>query len=432
MSLTIGRCGLDVTLADHASMSSSGDRISLTGVFRASSLADAKVLRQQLLGHVNNRDEPVVPVTSSYDTTIDGFYRVLGASVDLDVQGNDYGNFRFPYSVELERVSGTYNPLLERTHLAALRTNSHAIVLASVVEFFGVPSRSSAASVTNYTSESRTSADGVTLFFYNVNPNIPVIVSSTALNPSELPTADAAWYDSGCILESKWADNATYRAVTGRQMPVRISNGVRPGHDWRISNGFVRVMPAATTGAANSGCDISVEHYDGAQWDTGKRYTFTLETVALASAKSFSQVTVLENNTACVVIRLAVEDNDRAWLLDIRLRRGSRFIECRWSLSSTGVVVVARDSAEAATALTGGIRATSNDGGGNRFVLASPQATTNDLVNGRITSSAGVTAYDFMIGSEVTGTSATGQATAQNQVYQYMCAQSETYRVVGR
>ena len=80
MTLTIGRCGLDVTHDDVQSLDDTGTEVRISGWLKASSLADAKVLRQQLLGHVNNPDEPVVPVTWSTDSTLDGYYRVNSAS----------------------------------------------------------------------------------------------------------------------------------------------------------------------------------------------------------------------------------------------------------------------------------------------------------------------------------------------------------------
>lgn len=432
MTVSIGRFGLDLTTPVLASVEASGRTLRLSGYLKAASLAAGLTLRQQLLGLVGNPDEPVVPVVSTVDSSLNGFYRVLSADVTMAASGADYSNFVLPWSAELERAASGYNPLIERTLIAALRTNAHSITATNIVAFFGMPAAAQAAQdiATYFSGTSLTGADGALRFYYDSNPGASVYVNGFALNPGTA-IATAGYYDNAAKLESKWADNSNYYPVVGRDVPARVSSAIRTGHDWRLSNGLVRVAPSVTTGALNCGCDLSVSHYDGSQWDTAKRYTFTLATVPLASALQFTQFTVLRNDPAAVSIRLSVEVSNLAWLLDLTLRRGSRFVECRWTLSTAGAVVVAVSTVEAATALTGGIRATSNDAAGNRYVLAGAQATTNDLTNGSITSGS-VTSYDFMIGSEVGGSGAGGMETAQNQIYQYMCAQSETYRIVGR
>jgi hypothetical protein len=85
-----------------------------------------------------------------------------------------------------------------------------------------------------------------------------------------------------------------------------------------------------------------------------------------------------------------------------------------------------------ATAITAGIRATSNDASGNRFLLAIPVGTTNDLVTGGVRLTTAATRALVGIGSEVGGSGASGSFTAQNQVYRFLGATFETVNVVGR
>ena len=143
---------------------------------------------------------------------------------------------------------------------------------------------------------------------------------------------------------------------------------------------------------------------------------------------------VLRNDTEQVSIRLSYGfAGSDAPTLDVSLRRGARNVQCFWSRpESSAAYGVFRASVEAATAITGGIRATSNDAGGNRYVLSTPSAKTNDLTKGGMYLSSGATSFNFMIGMEVGGSSATNDETAQNQVYQYMAARSHTLRYVGR
>lgn len=438
-TVSIGRAGLDagVTIEDPQTQEINGDQITWTGFLASTSLAGAKALRQQLLGYVDNPDELWVPVVCSWDPSLTGFYRVLSASVG-GIPGVSYTTqsadlmYNFPYSVTVEQVVGFGSPVMETTLIGALRTNASSITATNMTAYLLETSTNGPTTMptTGWTAENRTSADGADIFYYLANPTLPINLQF-AVVPTGVAGIAGSINQSIAKIESQALDGATYRTVIGRQLPYRHSVS-QQGHDWRLSNGYVRVAPAVINGADNSGTDITVAHYDGTGWDTAVRYTFTIGGAAYAAAAGFRQIAVLRNDPRCVSIRLGQGTSPRNYFLDLTLRRGSRFVECRWSSDTlASVFIVARATNEAATAITGGIRATANDASGNRYVLAAAQATTNDVVNGKITSGS-VTAYDFMIGSEVAGSGATGGATAQNQIYQWICAQSETYRLVGR
>lgn len=437
-TVSIGRAGLDsgVTIEDPQTQEINGGQITWAGFLASTSLAGAKALRQQLLGYVDNPDELWVPVVCSWDPSLTGFYRVLSASVG-GIPGVSYTTqsadlqYNFPYSVTVEQVPGYAKPNMESLLVGALRTNVSAITATNMTAFLLAPAGTGAgAGFGSFTTENRTSADGADVFYSLANPTLPATFQF-ALDPVEpTGTSESGWFQSSAKLESQALDGTTYRTMVGRNVPYRTAI-TSLGHDWRLSNGYVRVAPAVITGGSNPGLDLTVSHWDGTAWDTAVRYTFTINAVAYAAASQYGQVAVLRNDPACVSIRLSVAISNLAYILDLTLRRGSRVVECRWSLSTAAVIIVARAANEAATAITGGIRATANDASGNRYVMAAAQAVTNDLVNGKLTSGS-VTALDFMLGSEVAGSGATGQATAQNQIYQWICAQSETYRLVGR
>jgi hypothetical protein len=124
---------------------------------------------------------------------------------------------------------------------------------------------------------------------------------------------------------------------------------------------------------------------------------------------------------------------DWAYTLDLSIRRGARYVECLFIGSGPlGQWGVGRTATEAATAITGGIRATANDAAGNKFVLASPRATTNDLTEGRIYATGALTgSWPFMVGCDVGG-AASLPLSSQGLIYQYMAAQGETQRVTAR
>ena len=89
--------------------------------------AEAKVLRQQLLGMVDNPDESAFPLTFSDDSDLDGFYTVL--SVQCEPFEMFLNNGTMGVSVSLRRVANGYqNPTIETTVVSRLATNSHGVL----------------------------------------------------------------------------------------------------------------------------------------------------------------------------------------------------------------------------------------------------------------------------------------------------------------
>jgi hypothetical protein len=122
MTITIGRCtGLRPAPRFPAR---SGDRVVIRGSILAASLDELKARRQQLLGLEGDVDDPIVPVTWSTDSTLDGFYRVAGVSVE---QIGPSSVPRATFSVTLEAISGNTAPLVEIDASAVVRTNGVGI-----------------------------------------------------------------------------------------------------------------------------------------------------------------------------------------------------------------------------------------------------------------------------------------------------------------
>jgi len=423
MTLTIGRCGLDVTHDNVQSIDDSGDRVQIQGWLYTSSLADAKVLRQQLLGHVNNPDEPVVPVTWSSDSSLDGFYRVTGASVGAQHEQRNYDNFIFPFSVDLERVDGTgMSALAECNQVVALRTNPHGITTGSWLPLpwlqdVGIDSFIRNGTTSVYMSGT-VARSGENSGLWMSSDSTPSIFPGTGFSQILLPAS--SWYTGGCRVEV----GSSFRYAVGRQIVRDLTN-------WRISNGLVRVIANASAGA-----QIDVQWHNGTSWSSTKSFAVTLSGSAYTTYTAApTSMHILRNSPERVTIRVV---SAGTVFIDLSIRRGSRIVEVN-ATESTGINAsswgVKRTSTEASTALTGGIRATSNDGDTNRFVLsgAGSNAITTDLVNGRMYVSGGSpTSFQFGISSEIGGSGASGMNTAQNQVYQYMAVWGEVMRVVSR
>lgn len=418
MTLTIGRCGLDVTHDNVQSIDDSGDRVQIQGWLYTSSLADVKVLRQQLLGHVDNPDEPVVPVTWSSDSTLDGFYRVTGASVGAQYEQRNYDNFIFPFSVDLERVHGTTVACIaEAIQTVALRTNSYGITTASWVALPFVQS------FTPLTAFIRNSTTTVALQTARLGESTMYTADAAALFPgsasAQIVVPPSEWYTGACRVEV----GSSFRKAVGRDIVNDLTN-------WRISNGMVRISANVTTGS-----QLDVQWHNGTSWSTTKSFEVTYGGAAYTGyGVAPRSVHILRNSPERVTVRVTVN----VIAIDLSVRRGSRTVEVGIAVVdgiSTLAHGVKRTSVEAATALTGGIRATSNDGDTNRYVLSAggSGAITTDLVNGRMyLSGAAAVSWQFGIGSEIGGSGAAGLSTAQSQVYQYMAVWNETMRVVSR
>jgi hypothetical protein len=77
------------------------------------------------------------------------------------------------------------------------------------------------------------------------------------------------------------------------------------------------------------------------------------------------------------------------------------------------------------------LRATSNDGNGNRYVMGSSKATTKDTTNGGL-DFASTKTFDFFLGAEIGGSGASANDQAADQCLQYLAPFTEVVRAVRR
>ncbi len=420
MTLSIGRCGLDVTTDEVESLDMDGNTVRIAGILYASSLADVKVLRQQLLGHVDNPDEPVVPVAWSEDSSVDGFYKVRSASVSTVAQS--YAANWFPFSVDLERVGGTNAVGQARSRVVgALRTNGHGITTAYQALMLGGTSAVAATSLNGF--DINLARPGVTTG-YLANYN-----SGSSYDGDELATIEmtpANWYTFAPKLE---VGTGTKRVVVGKDCENLPLN-------WQISNGFLRIS------SSGSGSVLNVEAHNGTSWSTAKGYQPAAHN-ALASYANFGtfrSLQVLRNGVEKVVIRLTTNmpfasgaGTNYVARVDVGLRRGARHAEIGLTFGYPALRTyrLLRSSAEAATSITGGVRATSNDGNGHRYVVASAPGGSAVAVQGGMDGVTSSTVAQFGVGVEISGSTSTAPDRAQDIAYQFFAAVDETLTYSG-
>jgi len=191
-----------------------------------------------------------------------------------------------------------------------------------------------------------------------------------------------------------------------------------------IENGLVKLELINS----NTQSRFKTSLWDSDDWRSVKEYA-----VSKGSSESewdgWNTVQIIKNYPECGTLRFSSQantDGSGRLIFDVSLRRGSRYFSLVVSSYGTADEIhIERTTAEAATAGTGYIVATTNDSEGNKYILGSPNTITNDLTNGGIHLTA--TQMKAFVGYVFNGTSAAGQNTADNMrdayldfVYEYV------------
>ncbi len=411
-ALNIGRVGLDLDMDHPAKWTDSRGleerEMTVSGFLRSTSVTNTKVLRSELLemqGHI-------IAVTYSLDAHFDGFYVLGDARVGTALTSYAYRGL-FPYEIGLFRIGSKSRVELQSNVTGTVLANDYTILENETTPFISPPVghlafRWDAATVTTF---SRTSEDGT----------LDVYTSAGDFSKDASWGADPATYYSGaCEL---WVGN-TLRLRAGLDVPHNPGN-------WQLDNGLIRIT--AETG--NTG-RIEVETYGGAVWESLKDFAFSDDGVKVGRWEFFS---VSRNDPEAVTVHLVAGTATARQTLDIHIRRGAPFFMGAYGVSGTSSILkVVRDTPEASTAVTPseadsniGIRATSNDGDGNRFILYTPQTHTNDLSNGGV-SVATTNQIKFAMGHELNGSGANGNDDADALALQYFGYFGERVRAVWR
>lgn len=405
MTLQIGRVGLDVTLGEPSiKWTEKGDQVSVSGNYFASTQADARIIRQQLLGYDTNEFEPTVPVVWSTETTRTGYYRISEVSVDT-VPETFLGYV--PFSLSMTRVQGYASPKTESIFEGADRTSKPGGVTTGAWCAITTAAANAANSPTGGSASTTRTASGATLTFVNLNAYASTLTSTI------LP---ANWYDGAATL------TAGGKVVVGRQ--------IAPGNAaaWQIDNGLLKIVPG-------SGHMLDLYIWSAGAWVGPTGFMVGSGGGSMADAGTPSSVTVLRNAPEEVTIRLLAGTSfNIEYTIDLSLRRGSRFVSVTNTLNLNGHNPGVAFSTAVATAHVdanlGADRRTANDANGNRGVICFTTAGGGgeDLVNG-IAYSGGFV-FSGAIGIELGGSGSASPDKATDMRDQYWAAMSELARIV--
>ncbi len=386
-TLTVGRVGVEATLDDPRRWQSRAterrDRQTISGFINEATQADAYYLRKELQQHVGE----VVPITYSADSSMDGYYRLTGVNIDLDVRSRPLASAVFPFSVTAERIGNETSVEFQSLLTSILVSNDHGITTGEEVFWHAAPQNEQAyTDAGDVTAVQRETEDGTIDVFLNISGDPRWSV----------PPGD--YYGGGAYVQT----NSYTRAGL---------DGTNTLTDWRIGNGLIEVFADANDGVINT-----------RMWDPsgawGTAVGFQIKYATTTAIPAWDYVTIVRNSPEVCTLLIVRDANeapptDHTHNLHITVRRGAPFAYCYFTWTGGATTwAVDREVTDAATAITPtgatqpmALEDAANDGDGNRWILGSSKTTTKDTTNGGI-DFASTKTFDFLLGWEIDGSTA--------------------------
>ena len=420
MSLTLGRIGLATgsggdgrTFNEPFEWAQNGQQLTLTGVYKATSDADAVSFANGITGlDPMLSDDGWVPVTSSVVAQLDGYYKVLGAQAGFPRATLGTGTLLVDWQVTLERPRLFRRPRIEIPAVFAGLTNGMAVTTYTIAT--AVPTGTLTRIDSTYGS---------------VSPNTTTRVGQTG-------TVDLYYYPGVAL--------ATNASVTWAQIVApasfyvggaSITDGVGVMHGRRdidiascytIGNGLVRMTATST--------DLNVSWWTGSTWTSATGLQICHEIGGTTYPWTFSSCQILHNSPIECVMRLSGTSSfgqGGEVTVDIDLRRGDRVFRIVAAAQNSVTGMQIRYSTNiAATSTTYGIRNTTAISS-EYIVLTSDYASTKTTATkGKLTNGTARNRSYFGVGITSGGGTSTGVNDADGvgaQAYQVV---GESLRVV--
>lgn len=413
-AVRFGRCEL---AEPAAQVDLSGDVLSCSGEITAGSYAELAAKIAQLRGMVDNPDEDVFPVEFLDLPDLSGFYR--GFSVSVTAGQAAMSVFRAAYSLSATRVADFAQPTIEIQQVCVRRTNVHGIAPSAGDMFRRRDQAGWRTQDSGQAGPIRFTDDGYELYRSAVGNGL----ARTASYQSEADSHYGGCSSVEVLVDGEWV------AWSGRQVDNIAPSAIR------LNNRTCRVSVSDTGVITHSIYDPVADAWESA--------SFTLEIFTISSAPlaSWSAPAVILNSADAARLRFQARpssdadynDNGAASVtLSLNTGEAHVSIDVVRTLSPTGSAILAASPAQAATTVTGGLRRTANDANGNRWVIATPVARTNDTPTGAMLASTSTWRHQFMIAQALGGSAATGFNTESALVNQYIQTVSCTSRVVSR
>lgn len=339
----------------------------------------------------------LVPVQFRDKAERNGYYSITSASSDLtDYQGEVT---LADWQMELSR-QGAHNEIdLQSRLTGAVRSNDfsltgtrwHAPAIGHYAYHTGTTTWSGTVT--------RTGADGAMTVYLGVPSGVHPKWGCTPAN-----------FYNGRVRITDTLEVSTENEVEGINRQVSASG-------WSLSNGLINVTPTTTAGV------IDVQYHNGTSY-TSNQWKLQRNGV---NVTSWDSVSILRNDFEECIIRLTdtISGAGRN-SLDLKLKRGSRFLEGYWQTSTSTTLKVAPNNVTASTSGSGYQVASA---GTHRPVCGSARTMTFDNTNGGI-SKAAATSMDFFIGVVINAAAPAAGDAATDLRDQYIASMPElTYAV---
>jgi len=406
-TITIGRLTFTSPANLSDSRSGSTHTISITGTLAPDSLDEAKYIRDELLACANGYY--VVPFIWQGDTSITGYVKVLGASVNTSrVRIGGY-----QYSIELEFLGNMGEVEFESQMSGGIIQNDHSIT-STTSQFYAPP-------VNSYSHDhgsipgtfARVGEDGTT--YIRFGSSLKNYNAKYLCDPED-------YYKNACEVYTDGIDDVT-RLRCGLESPNNSPSSTK------IQNGLVQMTFVNNTAQSR----FIIKAYDGSDYLSSTE--FAVSRGASANEwQGWRSVQILKNDPEICTVRLGsyyeATTKDKRLTLDVSLRRGARHFSVVATQYSSSKFNIRPTTATAYTDNTSYGIATSNDSAGNKILLGSPQNFDVDTTNGGINSTASTATLKAFIGYEYNGSSATSEDQATKVRDQYLDNIFEVVRLV--
>lgn len=366
-----------------------GDQVTCGGVISGDDSPDLRALVAQVRGYgPDNTDEPVIPVTWAVDPYVDGYYRMLNTKVSTEITGRlsaSATGLAWRWAAELRRVPGWQSPKIEVAYSAALRTNSHTVVIGDTKPIIGIPGGAD-----SYTADRAVSVGTQAVSTGNVLAIYPTSFSAAITAGIDYRCAAGSFYQAGVKVEYTADSGSTWRTVVGRQMP-------NDADAWRMTNDWVRV--------SNVSGNLRAEFHDGTSWEsTDFVVGVGLNPSGATLLDDWVTSTVVRNSPEACSVSMAQPTGSYAGAsVTLTLLRGQPiiygFVTGPTSVGSQTYAIY-RTASEAGASITGGIEANAADANGNKYFMMSPSAITKDTTTtSGIYLTAGAQSFPFAFGA---------------------------------
>ena len=406
-TITIGRLTFTspATLSD--SRSGNNHNLNITGKLAPDTLDEAKYLRDELLSCANGYY--VVPFIWQGDTSVSGYVRVVGASVNTErvISGG------YNYSIELEFLGNMGEVEFESQMTGGFISNDHSLS-SSTSQFYAGPVDSFSHEHSSLPSTfTRVGEDGNTIIRFG---------SSIRNTNAKFLVDPADSYKNACEVFTDGIDDVN-RIRCGMESPNNSPSSTK------IQNGLVQMTFVNNTAQSR----FIIKSYDTNGYKSSTEFAVSRGASA-TEWQGWRSVQILKNDPEMVTVRLGsyyeASTKDKRLTFDVSLRRGARHFSIVATQFSSAQFNIRPTTTTAYTDNTSYGITTSNDIDGNKIILGSPQNFDVDTTNGGINSTANTATLKAFLGYEFNGSSATSEDAATKVRDQYLDNIVEVVRLV--